>query len=1121
IGYKCRYLLKRRKVLVVLGDGYHAVPPPYTGTFMPPKPDLVFLSAPNDIDTIYTAFNVKLSPTKPDNDLSHTHRPSTPIIEEWVSDSKDDYEAEIPQNAPSFVQPTGQVKTPRPFVKTIEISIPTANDKTAIPKPKRNGNHMNRKACFVCKSLNQLIKDSVLTQSKLVPITAARPVTAAVPKPHVTKPRQSKSIVTKPHSPPKRHINRSPSPHSSKFPPKVTAVKVPQVNAAKGVQGKWEWKPKCPLLDHGNPQHALKDKGVIDSGCSRHMTGNMSYLSDFEELNGRYVAFGGNPKGGKISGKGEENVQQYVLFPVWSSGSTNPQNTDGDAAFEVKEPEFEGRKPQSKVHVSPSSSAQTTKHDDKTNREVKGKSPIESSTGYRNLKLEDITYSDDEEDVGAKADFTNLETSIIVSPISTTRVHKDHPVTQIIGDLSSATQTRSMIRVDKDQGGLSQINNDDFHTCTKWVFRKKKDKRGTVFRNKARLVAQGHTQEEGIDYEEVFAPVTRIEAIRLFLAYASFMGFMVYQMDVKSAFLYGTIEEEVCVCQPLGFEDPDHPDKVYKVVKALYGLHQAPRACQDNYVAEILRKFGLTYRKSASTPIDTKKPLLKDPDGEDVDVHTYRLMIGSLMYLTSSRPDIMFAVCACARFQVTPKASHLHEVKKIFRYLKGKPHCKVSTINVVQRYILLECVFLVFGLTMEVAKSSMKSLKRNLHVTNILSAGSVTTPQIVLNSPCLTHIKNWLVQIKRSLVNDVTRLQALVDKNKVIITKATIRDALQLNDAEGIDCLPNEEIFTKLARMGYEKPSTKLTFYMAFFLTGEGAAESNVDDVPTAGVTDEGAANVNTYDALTTIDEPSTPLPTPTSQPPPPSQDVPSTSQDAKTSMDLLHNLLDTCKTLTRRVKNLEQDKIAQALEIKKLKQRVKKLEKRNKLKVSKLRRLKKVGTSQRVDTSDDTVMDDVSKQRKIIADMDVDVDVTLKDVADIAKEVVADAEIKEITAASATISVAAPTLTTAAAPTLTTAPSTARRRKGVVIRDHEETTTPSTFIHIEAKSKDKGKGILVEEPKPLKKQAQIEQDEAYTKEQMEEEDNRALKRISESQEDKATKNQKIKRLQSSRDIFG
>ncbi|GKC50065.1 putative ribonuclease H-like domain-containing protein [Tanacetum coccineum] len=269
---------------------------------------------------------------------------------------------------------------------------------------------------------------------------------------------------------------------------------------------------------------------------------------------------------------------------------------------------------------------------------------------------------------------------------------------------------------------------------TKWVYRNKKDERGIVIKNKARLVAQGYTQEEGIDYDEVFAPVARIEAIRLFLAYASFKDFVVYQMDVKSAFLYGKIEEEVYVCQPPGFEDPDFPDRVYKVEKALYGLHQAPRAWYEtlstylldngfqrgkidktlfirrdkgdtllvqcnvdekylvykedcnkaeggweylsnktSYRLIILKKFGFTDVKTASTPMETQKPLLKDEDGEEVDVHLYRSMIGSLMYLTSSRPDIMFAVCACARYQVNPKVSHLHAVKRIFRYLKGQP----------------------------------------------------------------------------------------------------------------------------------------------------------------------------------------------------------------------------------------------------------------------------------------------------------------------------------------------------------------------------------------------------------------------------------------------------------------
>ncbi|GJW34211.1 putative ribonuclease H-like domain-containing protein, partial [Tanacetum coccineum] len=289
----------------------------------------------------------------------------------------------------------------------------------------------------------------------------------------------------------------------------------------------------------------------------------------------------------------------------------------------------------------------------------------------------------------------------------------------------------------------------------------KKDERGIVIRNKARLVAQGYTQEEGIDYDEVFAPVARIEAISLFLAYASFKYFVVYQMNVNSAFLYGKIKEEVYVCQSTGFEDPEFPDKVYKVEKALYGLHQAPRAwyetlstylldngfqrgqidkalfikrvkgdillvqvyvddiifgstrnemctefekmmhkkfqmssmgeltfflglqvtqkddgifiSHDKYVDDILKKFGFSTVKTASTPMDTSKQLLKDAEAEDVYVHLYRSMIGSLMYLTASRLDIIFAVCACARFQVTPKVSHIHAMKRIFRYLKGQP----------------------------------------------------------------------------------------------------------------------------------------------------------------------------------------------------------------------------------------------------------------------------------------------------------------------------------------------------------------------------------------------------------------------------------------------------------------
>nr|GEZ93354.1 ribonuclease H-like domain-containing protein [Tanacetum cinerariifolium] len=838
--------------------GYHAVPPPITGTFMPSKPDLVFHTSPIAVKTDHLAFTVQLSTAKPAQDLSHTTRPLAPIIED----------------------------------RPVEAHILTATPKPTSPKTNKSGKKKNRKTCFVCRSVDHLIKDcnfhakpkpqptsknyahkgynkqnasftqkhpqkhivpaAVLTKSKPVSVTAIRPVSAVVPKIMMTRPKHAHSIDTKSKLTFRRHITRSKSPKTSNSPPRVTAAQALVVSATKG---------------------------------------NMSYLSDFQKLNGGYVAFGGNPKGGKISGKGkiktviftdneclvlspdfkisdesqvllrvprennmynvnlkdivpsgdltclfakatidesnlwhrrlghinfktinklvkgnlvrglpikvleiiipvllvrkasnieplgikrefsvprtpqqngiakrknrtlievartmladsllpipfwaeavnttcyvqnrvlvtkphnktpyellfcrtpsigfmrpfgcpvtiintleplgkfEENVdegflvgysvnskafrvfnsrtrivqetlhvnflknkpniagtgptwlfeidsltrtmnyqpvtggnqsnpsagfqeifdaenageeanQQYMLFPVWSTGSSNPQNKEGDAAFDGEQ-------------------------DDKTKKRAKGKSPVESFMGNRDLnadfedylednsndfnaagpiipnagqnysnstnpfsadgpsntntspthgksslkdafqlpnnsdmlEIEDIAHSD-HEDVGAEADFNNLETSITVSPIPTTRTHKAHTVSQIISDLYSTTQTRSMTRVIKDQVRLLQIFNDDFHTCmfacflsqedpkrvhqalkdpswieamqeellqfkmhkvwilvdlphgkkaigTKWVYRNKKDDRGIVVRNKARLVAQGHTQ---------------------------------------------------------------------------------------------------------------------------------------------------------------------------------------------------------------------------------------------------------------------------------------------------------------------------------------------------------------------------------------------------------------------------------------------------------------------------------------------------------------------------------------------------------------------------------------------------------------------------------------------------
>nr|GEW98614.1 retrovirus-related Pol polyprotein from transposon TNT 1-94 [Tanacetum cinerariifolium] len=340
-----------------------------------------------------------------------------------------------------------------------------------------------------------------------------------------------------------------------------------------------------------------------------------------------------------------------------------------------------------------------------------------------------------------EADLSNMESSIPASPTPTFRIHKDHPKSQIIGPVDTPVQTRHKSKEMEEHSFITTIHQkttldllqfclfscflsqeepkkifDDFKDpiwveamqeellqfkiqnvwilvdClkgirpigTKWVLKNKKDERGIVIRNKARLVAQRHTQEECINYEEVFSPVTRIEAIRLFLAYASFMGFTVYQMDVKSTFLYGTINEEVHVMQPPGFQDLKISDRVYKVEKAMYGLHQAPRAWyefealmhdkfQMSAMGELTFFLGLQVLQKKDGIFLLQDKYGKDGPGKDVELHLYGSMIGSLMYLTTSRPDIMFAVCACARHQVTPKECHLYAVKRIFRYLKGHP----------------------------------------------------------------------------------------------------------------------------------------------------------------------------------------------------------------------------------------------------------------------------------------------------------------------------------------------------------------------------------------------------------------------------------------------------------------
>ncbi|GJU62788.1 retrovirus-related pol polyprotein from transposon TNT 1-94 [Tanacetum coccineum] len=239
----------------------------------------------------------------------------------------------------------------------------------------------------------------------------------------------------------------------------------------------------------------------------------------------------------------------------------------------------------------------------------------------------------------------------------------------------------------------------------KWIYKVKLDEYGDVLKNKARLVAKGYRQEEGIDFKESFAPVARIEAIRIFIANAATKNMIIYQMDVKTAFLNGDLQEEVFVSQPEGFEDPDNPTHVYRLKKALYGLKQALRAWYDTiskflmannffkgvvdptlqvsqspggifinqakYAFEILNKYGMDLTDHVDTPMMDRLKVDENLKGILVDQTRFRGMVGSLMYLTASRPDLVFVVCMCARYQAKPTKKHLEAIKHVFRYLKG------------------------------------------------------------------------------------------------------------------------------------------------------------------------------------------------------------------------------------------------------------------------------------------------------------------------------------------------------------------------------------------------------------------------------------------------------------------
>nr|GEU50619.1 hypothetical protein [Tanacetum cinerariifolium] len=530
----------------------------------------------------------------------------------------------------------------------------------------------------------------------------------------------------------------------------------------------------------------------------------------------------------------------------------------------------------------------------------------------------------DDEDDGTVADMNNLDTTIQVRHILTTRIHKDHPLDQeepkkvihALKDPSWIEAIREELLQFKLQEvwNLVDLLNKKRAMVTKWVFKNKKDERRIVIRNKARLVSQGYTQEEGIDYDEVFAP----------------------------------IKEEVHVCQPPRFEDPDFPDRVYKTMgfkegkltrpytskgtKVIFWLVQVyvddiifgltkKELCnaferlmhekfqmsslgeltfflglqvkqkkdgifisQDKYVAKILKKFGFTKVKTASTPMVTQKPLLKD---EDMDVHMYRSMIGSLMYLTSSRPNIMFAVCACARYQVNPKVSHLYDVKRIFRDCNEKKLIQMVKIHT------------------------------DKNVADLLTKA----------------FDFWSTAMAKT-INEEVHIHARGDGKKIVITELSVRRDLQLEDKEG-STMPTDPHHTP------------------------------------------------------TILQPSSSQPQKTQKPRNPKRKdthVPQPSGPTESVIDeVVHKelgdrLVRAATTASSLEAEQDSDKTTQCNKIDSLKRRVKKLEKRNRSRTYKLKRLYKVGLSTRVESFDneESLGKDASKKEKRIDAIDANDEITM-----------------------------------------------------------------------------------------------------------------------------------------------
>ncbi|GJW30953.1 ribonuclease H-like domain-containing protein [Tanacetum coccineum] len=827
-----------------IGEGFHAVPPPYIGNYMPLRPDLFFVGLDESVfksavrNTTTGVPETKTSISKTSKDIIEkpkTERPSAPIIEEWDTDNDND----------SVFRPkSNQTKlkfTKINFVKSGE-NVKSVNKENTHRQVEYHRKSQSPRA-LQTKSRHGSYCAKQSSPRAAASISTARPVNTAAPKPKVNDALPIIYSYFKSHSPVRRAFNQKSATKTNNFNEKVNIARVNNVTTAR---------PKAVVStaegnreNVGNPQYTLQDQGIFYSGCSRHMTGNKSFLTDYQEIDGGIVAFGGSLKGGKITGKGKirtvkldfEDVyfvkelkfnlfsvsqmcdkknsvlftetECLVLYPdfklldesqvllkvprhdniysfdlknvvpsggltcsfekatiddsnLWhrrlghinvktmnilvrgNLGERNGQEKEGEASNKegdqhvqdlraeldkllVQQKEGYANSTNRVSTVSPSVSAagQSFVNDLPTDPLMPD---LEDTTDLLNTGIFSGAY--DDEDVGAEADLNNLETTMNVSPIPTTRIHKDHPKDQIIGDINSATQTRRMTKISEEHAMVSYINKQrrtnhkDYQNCLFAYF---------LSQIEPKKVTQALTDPSWIEamQDELLQfglqKVWRLvdlpkgkHAIGTKWVYRNKKDERGIVMDVKSAFLLVTYLRGGCMCgQPTGFE-------------------AIPQS-----------------------------------------------MIGSLMYLTASRPDIMFVVCACARFQVTPKVSHLHAVKRIFRYLKGQS--KLGLWYPRDSPFDLEAFYdsNYAGASLD-RKSTTGEHYGNADFHELLTFVLIALHYALTVSPTIyaSYIEQFWNTAHSKIVNDVKQIHATVDGKTVVISESSVRSDLHFNDED-------------------------------------------------------------------------------------------------------------------------------------------------------------------------------------------------------------------------------------------------------------------------------------------------------------------------------------------------